>query len=111
MSDGQDGDLYGIFGQRYDAAGNRAGAEFAINTFTTSYQVASDAAFDAAGRFTVAWTSTGSEDGDGASVHAQRFAPGGARAGGELVLNSTTTGDQIGPPSRCARTAPSWSSG
>src|SRR4029450_8469708 len=30
---GQDGDAYGVFGQRYDANGVRRGAEFQVNSF------------------------------------------------------------------------------
>ena len=43
---GQDGSSYGVFGQRFNAAGFRRGSEFQANTYVTSYQsrpaVASD---------------------------------------------------------------------
>ena len=33
----QDGDDQGIFGQRFDASGNKVGSEFQVNTHTTSF--------------------------------------------------------------------------
>ena len=41
-SNNQDGDGYGIYGQRYDAAGAAAGAEFQINTYTAGDQQFAD---------------------------------------------------------------------
>ncbi|HZF57487.1 MAG TPA: hypothetical protein VEZ19_03325, partial [Rubrobacter sp.] len=37
-SNGQDGSDNGIYGQRYNAAGEAQGAEFQVNTYITSYQ-------------------------------------------------------------------------
>src|SRR6185503_19108692 len=37
-NDGQDGDGFGIFGQRFDATGSRLGGEFRVNSFTTGYE-------------------------------------------------------------------------
>ena len=114
MSDGQDGDLYGIFGQRYDAAGDRAGCRVRRSTPSRrrTRSRATPASTLRAG-FTVAWTSTGSEDGDGASVQCPAVRSPAAHALGaefvrELVRRRAT---RSVPPSRCARTAPSWSSG
>lgn len=36
----QDGDMYGLFGQEFDAAGGANGVEFQINTYYTGYQSA-----------------------------------------------------------------------
>src|SRR5688572_1698217 len=36
-SDGQDGSGYGIFAQRYNAAGTASGTEFRVNAFTTGH--------------------------------------------------------------------------
>src|SRR5262249_14508515 len=41
-SDGQDGDYFGIFGQRYAATGAKQGGEFPANTFTTGEQSTPD---------------------------------------------------------------------
>ena len=37
-SDGPDGSLYGVRGQRYQNDGTALGTEFAVNTYTTEYQ-------------------------------------------------------------------------
>ncbi len=68
----QDGFSHGVYGQRYDAAGNPDGGEFLINTFVSGqqYQPAITAMPD--GGFLVTWTSDG-QDGSGFGVHAQRF--------------------------------------
>ena len=95
QSAGQDGDGYGVFGQRYDASGTPRGAEFQINTYTTGDQTRPWLAADGAGRFVVVWnTVNASPDGDGGSVHGQRFAADGSRLGTEFIVNTYTTGDQ-----------------
>src|SRR5687768_13869952 len=38
-SNGQDGDGYGVFGQRFAAGGAPRGSEFQINKITTQFQV------------------------------------------------------------------------
>ncbi|HYO16310.1 MAG TPA: Calx-beta domain-containing protein [Thermoanaerobaculia bacterium] len=54
---GQDGDLLGIFGQRYDGQGRRVGAEFPVNLSTVGNQQFPDLATGPGGRFVVTWTS------------------------------------------------------
>lgn len=89
----QDGDGYGVFGQRFDAAGGRRGGEFQVNTFTDHSQWHPAIACSAAGEFVVAWES-GRQDGDGYGIFAQRFAADGGRLGNELRVNTTTAGTQ-----------------
>ena len=55
---GMDGDLGGIFGQRYDDAGQAVGGEFAVNGATTGDQTAPDVV-GAGDDFVVVWTSSG----------------------------------------------------
>jgi hypothetical protein len=59
---GEDGDLGGIFGQRFDSSGKPAGDEFAINVSTKGHQAQPQVASDAAGNFVVAWTTEGGEE-------------------------------------------------
>jgi hypothetical protein len=90
---GQDGAAYGVFGQRFNASGARVGAEFRVNSFTTSLQRDPAVAADANGNFVVVWTS--SRDADGSyGVFAQRFNSSGAPQGPEFRVNSYTTGNQ-----------------
>ena len=69
--DDQD-DMGGIFAQRYDANGAVRGAEFQVNTYTTSNQSDPSIAALSDGGFVVTWTSN-SQDGDKSGVFAQRY--------------------------------------
>ena len=95
-SEGQDGSLSGIFGQRYDSAGGALGNEFQINTFTANAQARPVLACNSTGDFVVAWRSSG-QDGDGDGIFAQRYASGGAALGTEFQVNAYTTGSQDHP--------------
>jgi len=72
MSNGQDGSGQGVYAQRYDASGNPQGAEFHVNTYTTSDQSSPHIAMDSNARFVVAWMSDG-QDGDGYGIYSKLF--------------------------------------
>jgi hypothetical protein len=91
----QDGDNFGIFGQRFDAAGTPQGAEFRVNTYTTGGQGAPDVAARPTGDFVVVWRGAG--PGDPHGVFARRFDSGGAALGGEFRVNEWTTSAQSYP--------------
>jgi hypothetical protein len=95
-SDGQDGSSYGIFGQRYDAAGAPLGGEFRVNTYTTGTQSGPEVGGDGAGSFVVVWQSS-PQDGPGTGIFGQRYAASGAPMGGEFRVNTYTTSDQTRP--------------
>lgn len=96
QSSGQDGDSYGIFAQRYNAAGSAQGGEFQVNTFTTNSQRSPSVAMDADGDFVVTWQSYG-QDGDADGIYAQRYNALGVPQGGEFRVNSTTANFQTTP--------------
>src|SRR5580765_4437576 len=56
QSRAQDGDGWGIFGQRFDSAGTPLGAEFQVNSYTTGDQRYPRVAMDTAGDFVVVWS-------------------------------------------------------
>ena len=56
-SDTQDGDGYGIYGQRYDANGNAISNEFQVNSNTTGHQQDSSITPLSDGGFVVTWQS------------------------------------------------------
>jgi hypothetical protein len=96
------GSYFDVFGQRYDAAGARAGGEFQVNTLTDGdqggYVIFGDggAAVAPDGSFVVVW---GSYD-DSVSyqnVRGQRYDAAGAPLGGEFLVNTYTTGYQAVP--------------
>jgi hypothetical protein len=91
----QDGDQAGVFGQRYDASGNRIGGEFQVNSFTPSNQSYPSVARRTSGEFMVTWDSW-YQDGHGGGVYAQRFDAAGSPLGGEFLVNATTLGWQSG---------------
>jgi len=69
----EDGDLYGIFGRRYDATGAALGDEFRVNTYTTLDAIFPRVAMTAGGAFTVTWYGTAPAVGQGAIV--KRYCP------------------------------------
>jgi cysteine-rich repeat protein len=80
----QDGDDDGVFGQRYDSAGQTAGTEFQINTQTTGAQWFPRVAAGPSGSFVVVWQGN-NQDGDWDGVFGQRF--GSAAACGNSVVD------------------------
>jgi hypothetical protein len=57
QSDDQDGGDLGVFGQRFDADGTKAGAEFQVNQTTDQDQATPVVAVNPSGSFVVAWHS------------------------------------------------------
>ena len=90
----QDGDLLGIFAQRFRDTGAPRGTEFQVNTYTTSYQFAPGICCDTTGDFVIVWTSFAPQDGDGSGVFAQRYASNGSPRGAEFQVNTYTDGYQ-----------------
>lgn len=93
---GQDGSGYGIYAQRYNAAGVAQGAEFRVNTWTTFNQDSPSVSMDSAGDFVITWQSYG-QDGDNYGIYAQRYNAAGAAQGSEFSVNSYTTSVQRNP--------------
>ncbi len=89
-SNGQDGSLYGIYAQRYNASGVAQGSEFPVNSYTTGYQQSPDIAMDSEGDFVVAWESNG-QDSSMEGIYAQRYNASGVAQGGEFQVNTYTT--------------------
>jgi hypothetical protein len=79
------GGLDAVFGQRYDASGAPRGAEFQVNSSTTSRQWTPVVASDAAGNFVVIWDRV-ELSGSQATVFGQRFDASGAPRGAEFQV-------------------------
>jgi hypothetical protein len=90
-----DGNDFGIFGRRFDAAGAPVGAEFQVNSYTTGRQWFPYVGTDPDGDFVVAWFSVG-QDGDGYGVFGQRYGDlvfqDGFESGGFARWSSVATG-------------------
>ncbi|HEU64611.1 MAG TPA: hypothetical protein ENH96_04410 [Chlamydiae bacterium] len=68
----QDGDLYGVYGQAFNAAGTKSGPEFQINTHTTDNQYRSSVATLGNDKFVVTWQSQ-YQDGSDYGIYGQIF--------------------------------------
>jgi hypothetical protein len=94
---GQDGSAWGVYAQRFNAAGAPQGTEFRVNAFTTGNQrTLRGVAVDADGDFVIAWDSDG-QDGSGFGTYARQYAADGAPQGSEFQVNTYTTDNQQGP--------------
>ncbi|MGL4316710.1 MAG: beta strand repeat-containing protein [Pseudomonas sp.] len=83
------GDSYGIFGQRYNAAGKPIGSEFLINTTTLGQQSAPSVATLDDGGWLVSWES---KEQDGSyGIFTQRYDPRGTPAGTETIVRTISS--------------------
>jgi len=95
-SDGEDGDGWGIYGQRYDAAGASVGAVFRINVETDDDQDRPSVAMADDGSFVVAYSSR-LLDGNGNGIYLRRYDAAGGAIGGESQVNSYWMDNQGSP--------------
>ena len=93
VSNGQDGEGYGVYMQRYDALGHAIGDETQVNTVTASQQSDQSIAGLADGGWVVTWESY-PQDGDGYGIFQQRYDSSGAAIGGETQVNTYAAGNQ-----------------
>lgn len=98
-SSGSDQSYSSIQARRFGADGEPQGPDFQVNTFTTYYQFQPAVETTPQGSFVVAWASTGSQGSDSyaESIQAQRFDAQGDPIGGELQVNTWTSGRQFYP--------------
>ena len=91
-NDGQDGSDVGVFGQRYDAAGNPSGPEFRVPQATLGRQRAPSVGLAGDGSFVVAWaghTQAGAYDG----ILARRFDASGNPLTGDVFVGWASFSD------------------
>ena len=88
QSPGQDNDgSTGIYGQLFNAAGEKNGEEFQVNTYTLNHQYQPAVAALCCGNFVVTWTSYG-QGSDGYDIYGQMFDSSGNRVDGEFRVSS-----------------------
>src|SRR5262249_50877964 len=90
-SQDQDGSGWGVYAQRYTAAGVALGGEFRVNTTTAGDQEYSTVAMDPSGNFVITWSSLG---GGNTGIYAQRYNAAGAAQGGEFRVDLPNQGSQ-----------------
>ena len=95
-STGGDTDGYAVRAQILNADGSAFGAEFLVNTTTSSDQFGSSITALADGRFVISWSDGSQTGGDTSSyaIRAQVFNIDGSTSGAEFLVNTTTTGTQ-----------------
>ena len=87
-----------IKGQLFSATGAKIGGEFQVNTVTAGAQEAAVVAPLASGGFVVSWqTDSHAGDTSVSGIKAQIFDSAAAKVGGELFVNSVTSGSQSHP--------------
>ena len=98
-SPGDDVSNRSIQARTFGSDGLPVGAQFQVNTYTTSTQEEPHVSAAPDGRFIVAWASFGSDNGDGSNhgIQAQRFAADGTAVGAQMLVNSFTPGGQRTP--------------
>ena len=96
VSDGQDGNGLGVFGQRFSADGAKAGDAFLVNTEKNRNQENPSIAIDADGDFVVVWQSF-NQDGNNFGIYGQRFSSDANEKGTEFQINTEINSDQKNP--------------
>jgi hypothetical protein len=94
MSEGQDGDSYGIYARRHNSSGVPQGSEFQANTSTTGLQANPSVAMDNSGDFVIVWRS---DQGFDSEIFAQKYNSRGIAAGSEFRVNAFTINPQNYP--------------
>jgi len=92
----QDGNNWGVFGQRFDSNGNPDGTEFQVNTYTTGNQNVVDVETLNDGSFVVVWESNGQDSGT-VGIYGQRFDSNGLALGSEFLINTYSPNNQTNP--------------
>src|SRR5262245_34986933 len=88
----------GIQAQRYAANGSPVGAEFQVDSYTTSRVRYPSVATDSDGDFIVVWQSSSSPGTDSDdSILGRRYASNGSPQGGDFQVNTYTTYGQLNP--------------
>lgn len=96
-SQDQDGNGYGIYGQRYNAVGSKFGGEIQVNSYTTSDQTYPRVVTLANGNIVATWMSMGQDAASTYGSYARIFSASGVALTGEIQVNVTTAGTQYYP--------------
>ncbi|MCA9032985.1 MAG: hypothetical protein KDA66_19355, partial [Planctomycetaceae bacterium] len=96
-STGQDTSFDGVFAKLFDSAGNAVTGDILVNTHVADNQRFSSVSMNSSGQFVISWQSDHQDDANGVGIHAQRFDANGTPVGSEILVNSTTEGDQRFP--------------
>ncbi|MDP6446108.1 MAG: hypothetical protein QF805_20130, partial [Pirellulaceae bacterium] len=93
--EGDDSDKDGVYFQRFDSSGTAQGGETLANAEEKDDQKDPVVAVDADGDFVVVWQGNG--PGDSKGVFLRRYDETGTALSGDVLVNTTTSGDQEEP--------------
>jgi hypothetical protein len=92
----QDGSGYGVYAQRFNNLGAPLGAEFRVNSFTTSDQHIPDVSINARGDFAIVWSSE-NQDGSGDGTYLRQYDFAGNPTTAESIVSAVTVNHQTRP--------------
>ncbi len=92
---GEAASSWDVHAQRYGTTGAAEGGEFRVNSYTFNVQGPGSVAMDGDGDFVVTWNSM-RQLSDSTDVLAQRYTSAGVKRGTEVLVNTYTTGAQVG---------------
>ncbi|WP_424971012.1 Ig-like domain-containing protein [Dinoroseobacter sp. S76] len=87
----------GVFAQIYAVDGSPITEEFRVNDRRVNSQFEPDIAALDTGGFVITWTDNGGADGSSNGVFAQQYDATGARLDSQILVNTTTSGNQDQP--------------
>lgn len=97
-SSGQDGNLQGVYGQRFAPNGSKLGSEFRINQFTLNNQRSPSVAALTNGNFVVAWVSELQRGSSSVDIYTRVFGPSGVPVSpSEIPVNLSTSNTCANP--------------
>lgn len=85
-----------LHARRFDSGGDPIGEEFQISESSSGEQIQSSVAMDSTGRLVIAWNAYDPDD-PGWSLFARRFDATNSPVGGDLHVNTSTTGSPRDP--------------
>ncbi len=96
---GQLGDGFGVYARRYDSFGVPVSGEFQVNTTTAGNQQASSVSMADNGTFAIVWESSQSVGGNNIMLRVFNSdgSPQGGPFAGEIMVNTTQTGNHLYP--------------
>ncbi|MEZ5842231.1 MAG: hypothetical protein R3D27_00675 [Hyphomicrobiaceae bacterium] len=92
----QDGNNWGVYGQRYGSDGLPLGGEFRISTTADGFEITPTAVQLKNGTIVIIWFANNSAT-DQLDIMGQLYTSAGAPIGGEFVVNTTTSSNQVEP--------------
>ncbi len=90
QSFGQDGDMLGVFAQRFTAAGANIGTEFQVNQTTANNQRTPAITALPSGGFAIVWVSELQRFDKSVDIYGRLYGASGAVASDEILINSGT---------------------